>query len=147
MTAGTIVEKTRTPLTPGFEAAWRVTTTKNGFSAKSLERTLGARYRVAWTILQRFRVAMVRAERAPRSGTVEVDEALIGGVKQDGNRGRGAKKAIVLIRLEIKQPKGLGRVRMRQVADASEPVCVLSVAIPWLRDPSSIRMAGPGTTD
>ena len=109
-----------TPLTTWFEAAWHVTTTKNGFSAKSLERTLGTRYRVAWTILQRFRVAMVRAERAPRSGTVEVDKALIGGVKQDGNRGRGAKKAIVLIRLEIKQPKGFGRVRMRQVADASD---------------------------
>lgn len=120
VTAGTIREKTRTPLTTGFEAAWHVTTTKNGFSAQSLERTLGTRYRVAWTILQRFRVAMVRAERAPRSGTVEGDEALIGGVKQDGKRGRGAKKAIVLISLEIKQPKGFGRVRMRQVADAAD---------------------------
>lgn len=120
VTAGTILEKTRTPLTTWFEAAWHVTTTKNGFSAKSLERTMGTRYRVAWTILQRFRVAMVRAERAPLSGTVEVDEALIGGVKHDGKRGRGAKKAIVLISLEIKQPKGFGRVRMRQVADASD---------------------------
>jgi transposase-like protein len=120
VTAGTILEKTRTPLTTWFEAAWHVTTTKNGFSAKSLERTLGTRYRVAWTILQRFRVAMVRAERAPRSGTVAVDEALIGGVKHDGKRGRGAKKAIVLIRLEIQQPKGFGRVRMRQVADAAD---------------------------
>jgi transposase-like protein len=119
VTAGTILEKTRTPLTTWFEAAWHVTTTKNGFSAKSLERTLGTRYRVAWSLLQRFRVAMVRAERAPLSGTVEVDEALVGGVKHDGKRGRGAKKAIVLIGLEIKQPKGYGRVRMRQVADAS----------------------------
>jgi transposase-like protein len=120
VTAGTILEKTRTPLSTWFEAAWHVTTTKNGFSAKSLERTLGTRYRVAWSLLQRFRVAMVRAERAPLSGTVEVDEALVGGVKHDGKRGRGAKKAIVLIRLEIKQPKGYGRVRMRQVADASD---------------------------
>jgi len=120
VTAGTLLEKTRTPLTTWFEAAWHVTTTKHGFSAKSLERTLGTRYRVAWTLLQRFRVAMVRAERAPLSGTVEVDEALIGGVKHDGKRGRGAKKAIVLIALEIKQPKGFGRVRMRQVAEASD---------------------------
>ncbi len=119
MTAGTILEKTRTPLTTWFEAAWQVTTTKNGFSAKSLERTLGTRYRVAWSLLQRFRVARVRAERAPLSGTVEVDEALVGGVKHDGKRGRGANNAIVLISLEIKQPKGYGRVRRRQVADAS----------------------------
>ena len=120
VTAGTMLEKTRTPLTTGFEAAWHVTTTKNGFSAESLERTLDPRYREAWTVLQRFRVAMVRAERAPRSGPVEVDEALIGGVKQDGKRGRGAKKAIVLISLEIKPPKRFGRVSMRQGADAAD---------------------------
>ena len=63
VTAGTILDKTRTPLTTWFEAAWHVTTAKNGLSAKTLERTLGSRYRVAWSMLQRFRVAMVRAER------------------------------------------------------------------------------------
>ena len=120
VTAGTILEKTRTPLTIWFEAAWHVTTTKNGFSAKSLERTLGIRYRVAWTMLQRFRVAMVRSERQPWSGIVEVDEALVGGVEHEGKRGRGTKKSIVAIGLEIHPPKGFGRVRMRQVADASD---------------------------
>jgi len=34
MTAGTIFDKTRTPLTTWFEAAWHVTTAKNGMSAK-----------------------------------------------------------------------------------------------------------------
>ena len=34
-------------------------------STKSLEQTLGARYRVAWSMLQRVWVAMVRAERVP----------------------------------------------------------------------------------
>ena len=84
VTAGTILEKTRTPLTTWFEAAWHMTTTKNGLWAKILERTLGTRYRVAWSLLQRFRVARVRAERAPLSGTVEVDEALVEGVKHEG---------------------------------------------------------------
>jgi hypothetical protein len=42
-------------------------------SAKTLERTLGTNYRVAWTMLHRFRVAMVDAERKQLSGTVEVD--------------------------------------------------------------------------
>jgi len=32
--AGTIMEKTRTPLTTWFEAAWYLTTAKNGFLAK-----------------------------------------------------------------------------------------------------------------
>jgi hypothetical protein len=107
-------------LTVWFEAAWHVITTKTGFSAKRLERTLGIRYRVAWTLLQRFRVAMVRSERRPRSGIVEVDEALVGGVEHDAKRGRGTDKSIVPISLEIHEPKGYGPVRIRQLPDASE---------------------------
>lgn len=64
--AATILDKTRTPLTTWLEAAWHLTTAKNGLSAKTLERTLGTSYRVAWTMLQRYRVAMVRADREPR---------------------------------------------------------------------------------
>jgi transposase-like protein len=83
VSAGTIFDKTRTPLTTWFDAAWHVTTAKNGMSAKTLERTMGISYRVAWTMLQRFRVAMVHSERKPLSGTVEIDETLIGGVGVD----------------------------------------------------------------
>jgi transposase-like protein len=88
-------------------------------SAKTLERTLGTKYRVAWTMLQRFRVAMVDAGRKPLSGNVEVDETFIGGVKQGGKRGRGSAKSIVVIAIEIIDPKGFGRVRMRHIPDAS----------------------------
>ena len=119
VSAGTIFDKTRTPLTTWFEAAWHVSTAKNGLSAKTLERTLGTQYRVAWTMLQRFRVAMVDADRKPLSGTIEVDETFIGGVKQGGKRGRGAVKSIVAIAVEIQEPAGLGRVRMRHIPDAS----------------------------
>ena len=117
--AGTIFDKTRTPLTTWFEAAWHVTTAKNGMSAKTLERTLGTSYRVAWTMLQRYRVAMVRAEREQLFGNVEVDETLVGGVGHGGKRGRGTSKSIVVIAVELKQPKGFGRIRMRHVPNAS----------------------------
>ena len=119
VTASTIFDKTRTPLTTWFEAAWHVTTAKNGLSAKTLERTLGTSYRVAWTMLQRFRVAMVRAERERLSGEVEVDEMYVGGVEHGGKRGRGASKCIVVIAVEVKSPKGFGRIRMRYVPDVS----------------------------
>jgi transposase-like protein/uncharacterized Zn finger protein (UPF0148 family) len=119
VTAGTILDKTRTPLTTWFEAAWHVTTAKNGLSAKTLERTLGTTYRVAWAMLQRYRVAMVRTERGRLSGEVEVDEAYVGGVEHGGRRGRGTTKCIVVIAVEVKQPKGFGRVRMRHVSDVS----------------------------
>ena len=62
VTTGTIMEKTRTPLTTWFQAAWHLTTAKNGLSAKTLEQTLGTSYRTAWAMLQRYRVSMVRSE-------------------------------------------------------------------------------------
>lgn len=119
VTAGTILDKTRTPLTTWFEAAWHLTTAKNGLSAKTLERTLGTSYRTAWALLQRYRVAMVRSERERLSGAVEVDETLVGGVRRGGKCGRGSSKAVVVIAVEVKQPKGFGRVRMRHLPDAS----------------------------
>ena len=119
VTAGTVFDKTRTPLTTWFEAAWHLTTAKNGMSAKTLQKTLGTNYRVAWTLLQRYRVAMVRVDRKPLSGNVEVDETFVGGVEHGAKRGRGAHKCIVVIAVEIKQPKGFGRIRMRHVPDAS----------------------------
>lgn len=119
VTSGTIMEKTRTPLTTWFEAAWHLTTAKNGLSAKTLEQTLGTSYRTAWAMLQRYRVSMVRSERERLSGVVEVDETLVGGVERGGKRGRGTSKSIVVIAVEVKEPKGFGRVRMRYVPDAS----------------------------
>jgi transposase-like protein len=119
VTAGTIFDKTRTPLTTWFDAAWHVTTTKNGMSAKTLERTMGVSYQVAWHMLHRFRVAMVRPGREPLSGEVEVDESLVGGVVEGGKRGRGTDKAVVVIAVEIKHPKGFGRIRLRPIPDAS----------------------------
>ncbi len=90
VTAGTILDRTRTPLTTWLEVAWHVTTAKNGMSATTIDQTLGVSYRVAWTMLQRFRVAMVRSEREMLSGIVEVDETLVGGVDKEGKRGRGS---------------------------------------------------------
>jgi hypothetical protein len=115
VSVGTILDKTRTPLTTWLEAAWHVTTAKNGLSAKTLERTLGTSYRTAWAMLQCFRVAMVRTERDRLSGEVEVDETLLGGVERGGKHGRGTTKSIVVIAVEIKQPKGFGRVPQARI--------------------------------
>jgi len=102
-----------------FEAAWHVSSAKNGMSAKTLERTIDTSYQVAWMMLQRFRVAMVNIDRNQLSGDVEVDETFVGGEEHGGKRGRGTNKSIVVIAVEIRQPKGFGRVRMRHIPDAS----------------------------
>jgi len=129
MTAGTIFDKTRTPLTTWFEAAWHVSTAKNGMSAKTLERTIGTSYQVAWMMLHRFRVAMVNTGRKPLSGYVEVDETFVGGEEHGGKRGRGTTKSIVVIAVEIRQPKSFGRVRMRQIPNSSG-----NILLPFVRD-------------
>ena len=72
---------------------------------------------------------MVRADRGQLTGSVEVDETLVGGIEHGGKRGRGTSKNIVVIAVEIKQPKGFGRVRMRHVPDASG-----SSLLPFVRD-------------
>ena len=62
---------------------------------------------------------MVRAERETLRGEVEVDETFVGGVEHGGRRGRGARKRVVVIAVEVKQPSGFGRVRMRHLPDAA----------------------------
>jgi transposase-like protein len=62
---------------------------------------------------------MVRPGRGRLSGKVEVDETYVGGA-ETGVRGRETeKKAIVVVAVEIHEPFGFGRVRLRQVPDVS----------------------------
>jgi transposase-like protein len=119
-TAGTIFDRTRTSLQEWFAAAWYVTSAKQGASALGLQRTLGlGSYQTAWSMLHKLRTAMVRPHRERLSGTVEVDETLVGGIAH-GKRGRGAaRKSIVVIAVEVLEPKGFGRIRMRHVPDAT----------------------------
>lgn len=121
-TAGTIFHRTRTPLTVWFAAAWHITTQKNGISALGLKRVLGlGSYQTAWTMLHRYRSAMIRPGRDKLRGVVEMDETFIGGVRS-GKRGRGAAgKTLVAVAVERFQPKGFGRCRMGIIPNATGP--------------------------
>lgn len=121
LTAGTIFQDTRKPLTLWFRAIWWVVSQKNGASALGLKRILGfGSYETAWTWLQKLRRAMVRPGRERLSGKVEVDETYVGGSERGGKRGRGTgNKEIVAIAVEVHSPKGFGRVRMRRIPDIS----------------------------
>ena len=120
VTAGTIFHGTRTPLTAWFAAPWYVTNQKFDANALGLQRVLGlGSYETAWTIVHKLRHAMVRPDRDLLSGLVEVDETYVGG-EEKGVHGRFTeKKAIVATALELHEPRGSGRVRIRQVADVS----------------------------
>jgi transposase-like protein len=119
VTAGTIFQDTRQPLRLWFRAMWYVTSQKNGASALGLQRVLGlGGYLTAWSWLHKLRRAMVRPGRERLGGEVEVDETYVGGLAE-GPRGRGSqKKALVAIAAQ-KDGKGIGRIRLARIADAS----------------------------
>ena len=119
VTAGTIFQDTRTPLTTWFRAMWWVTAQKNGVSAPGLQRVLGlGSYQTAWAWLHKLRRAMVRPGRDPLTGDVEVDETYIGGV-HPGRGGRQTEtKALVGVAVEL-DGRRLGRIRLRRLVDAS----------------------------
>jgi transposase-like protein len=120
-TAGTIFDRTRTPLTVWFTACWMFSSEKGGVSALSLQRALEiGSYQTAWTMLHRLRSVLVRPGRERLTGTVEVDETFIGGAEPGlrGGRARG-KKVLTGIAVEIREPNGLGRCRMAPLADVS----------------------------
>ena len=92
------VPYTRTPLTVWFAAAWYMTADPGGVAALTLQRLLDlGSYPSMWTMLHRYRSAMVRPGRDLLTGRVEVDETFLGG-ERPGPRGRGAlDKTLVVI--------------------------------------------------
>lgn len=123
VTAGTIFDRSRTPLTVWFTACWLFATGKAGTSALSLKRTLEiGSYQTAWAMLHRLRSVLVRPGRDKLSGKVEVDETYIGGKESGllGGRAKG-KKVLTCIAVEIREPRGLGRCRIAPIVDASSP--------------------------
>jgi len=97
---GTVFEHSSTPLTLWFHAMYLMTTTRNGVSAKELQRQLGVTYKCAWRIGHQLRDLMSARAAANNpgqlSGHVEVDETYIGGkVQGKGRRYVGNKSTVV----------------------------------------------------
>lgn len=87
---GTPFHNSRTSLQSWFYAMYLFTTTRNGVSAKELERQLGVTYKCAWRMGHEIRKYMAEVDGEDMlSGVVEVDETYVGG-KRPGKRGRGA---------------------------------------------------------
>ena len=83
-------------------------------------------YQTAWAMLHRFRRAMVRPDRDRLKGTVEIDEtylAITGRDEPQSAQGRknNTTKVLVALAVEVLEPKGFGRIRLRRIAaDSAE---------------------------
>ena len=108
-TAGTILHKSPTSLRSWFYAAFLLSVTRTGISAKQLERELGVTYKTAWRMFTQIRKLMGESVN-PLSGKVEVDETYIGGRTHGGKRGRGAPSKAIVMGMVERQGKAITKV-------------------------------------
>lgn len=115
VTVGSVFERSKIPLNKWLLATYLLNSSKKGYSAHQLHRTLGVTYKTAWFMAHRIREAMKSdiAETGPLGGkgkTIEADETYFGKVetpsetrsdgrpfKKGGRRGPANKCAIVAL--------------------------------------------------
>jgi hypothetical protein len=111
LTAGTVMQGTRTPLSTWFWASYLVTTMTTGMSAVQFQRQLGlSRYETAFQILHKLRAGMVRPDQDRIGGKgsehVEVDETWIGGKTHGEGRGVHHQTCVVgAVEVRTRKPK------------------------------------------
>ena len=110
LTAGTVMERTRTPLSAWFWGAYLVSSLTPGMSAVQFQRQLGlSRSETAFQMLHKLRAGMVRPDRDTIGGLsgahhVEVDETWVGG--RTRGEGRGTHhQTLVAAAVEVKTRK------------------------------------------
>lgn len=74
--AGTIFNKSRTPLTDWFHAIYMMSTNKAGTSARQIQREIGVTYKTAWRMMHQIR-SMMGNKDAKLEDEVEVDETFV----------------------------------------------------------------------
>jgi transposase-like protein/predicted RNA-binding Zn-ribbon protein involved in translation (DUF1610 family) len=95
--ADTIFHKSSTSLRDWFYSLYLFSVSKNGVSAKELERQLGVTYKCAWRIAKQIR-QLLKQNKELLSNIIEIDETYIGG-KHKGKRGRGSENKTAIMGL------------------------------------------------
>src|SRR5438552_7863710 len=91
VTVGTVFERSKISLNKWVLAAHLMASSKKGFSAHQMHRTLGVTYKTAWFMEHRLREAMKGSKSGllgGGGGTVEGDETFVGN-KRGRKSGRG----------------------------------------------------------
>jgi transposase-like protein len=98
VTAGTLFGSTKLPLTKWFLAIFLVSQAKTGLSALELKRHIGVSYPTSWLMHHKLMAAMTAREAQHRlSGTVQVDDAYLGGERAGGKPGRGSENKVPFV--------------------------------------------------
>ena len=89
----TIFHKSSTSLRDWFYVTYLFSVSKNGVTAKEVERHLGCTYKTAWRIAKQVRMLMLQGGN-PLSGIVETDETYIGGRNKGAGSGFHDKEVV-----------------------------------------------------
>ena len=147
VTAGTIFDKTRTPLVKWFMAIYLTSEDKRGISALALKDKIGVAYPTAWAMLHKIRCAMGERDGGYQlTGIVEMDEAFFGAPTVGGKRGRGSDKTAVFVSVSLTEDGKPKYAKMKVVeSDAGEAVdgkTVVKFADKAVAKRAEIRMDG-----
>ncbi len=80
--AGTIFQKTSTPLKTWFYAMYLMGSTRCGISAKQIQRETGVTYKTAWRMFKQIRQLLAEDGLQLEGSTVEMDEMFHGGTRR-----------------------------------------------------------------
>ena len=98
LSAGTLFASTKLPLTRWFLAIYLISQAKTGLSALALKRQIGVSYPTAWLMHHKIMTAMAKREAVHRlTGTVQVDDAYLGGERAGGKPGRGSENKVPFV--------------------------------------------------
>ena len=118
LTAGTVFQDSKLPLTTWFAAIYHLTQGKGGISSVELGRRLGVKQGTAWLMKHKLMRAMAarEADKPRLEGRVAIDDAYLGGERPGGKRGRGAAgKTPVVAAVETTADRKPRRLRLSVV--------------------------------
>jgi transposase-like protein len=98
LTAGTIMQATKLPMTTWFLAFYLIGQAKTGISSLELSRHLGVNYDTAWLLHNKILRAMADREEAYLlQGKIQIDDSYLGGELPGGKAGRGSENKIPIV--------------------------------------------------
>lgn len=107
LTAGSLFQRTKLPLTTWFLAIYLCSQAKTGLSSLALHRQLGVSYPTAWMLHHKLMHAMAEREQChPLRGLVQLDDAYLGGERAGGKVGRGSENKVPFVAAVSVNPQG-----------------------------------------